>query len=439
MLNMDTIVALATPAGNSGVAVIRISGDNSKSILQKVIHEKIDFEPRKMYLKKVYFAGLEDVCLVVFFPNPHSYTGEDVVEIQSHGGYFIAEKIIDEVLSLGATLADRGEFSKRAFINGKLSLDQAEGIMDLINAESEMQAKAGSSLMQGELKKFITNYQNQLTEILADIEAKLDYPEYEYTENESNDILKCLTNIDKNLSKLILESSTGILIKNGIKVAIVGSPNVGKSSLLNALTKTNKAIVTSVAGTTRDVIEAEYDYKGIIFRLFDTAGIHDSNDVVEKIGIERAKQTLNDADIVLKISDDKNDCNIKTDKPSINVINKSDIITNDLYKNNLNQDTIFVSAKTGENINNLKQLIFNKTISHKIDSNKLYLTNTRHIECVKHAKNYINNAISKFNSTSMDIISSEIKSAWLSLGEITGETNNETIIDMIFSKFCLGK
>ena len=167
---METIVALATPAGNSGVAVIRMSGEKSKSILQKIIHEDIEFEPRKMYLKKVYFSGLEDTCLVVFFPHPHSYTGEDVVEIQSHGGYFIAQKIIDELIRLGATLADRGEFSKRAFINGKLSLDQAEGIMDLINAESEMQAKTGSSLMQGKLKNFITNYQNKLTEILAEIE-----------------------------------------------------------------------------------------------------------------------------------------------------------------------------------------------------------------------------------------------------------------------------
>lgn len=436
---METIVALATPAGNSGVAVIRMSGEKSKSILQKIIHEDIEFEPRKMYLKRVYFSGLEDTCLVVFFPHPHSYTGEDVVEIQSHGGYFIAQKIIDELIRLGATLADRGEFSKRAFINGKLSLDQAEGIMDLINAESEMQAKTGSSLMQGKLKNFITNYQNKLTEILAEIEAKLDYPEYEYTENETSNVLKSLQDIEANLNSLISESTTGIIIKNGIKVALIGSPNVGKSSLLNALSKSNKAIVTSIAGTTRDVIEAEYEYNGIIFRLYDTAGIHESQDEVEKIGIERAKQILNEADIVLKISDDKNLCTIKTPKPYINVINKSDIIDVDKMKKQFQDDTIFVSAKNNENIDKLKQLIFDKTIHGEINTNKLYLTNTRHIECVKQAKNYINNAITQFNSTSMDIISSEIKSAWLALGEVTGETNNETIIDKIFSKFCLGK
>lgn len=434
-----TIVALATPAGNSGVAVIRVSGENSKKCLQKLIREDLDFEPRKMYLKKVYFSGLEDVCLVVFFPSPHSYTGEDVIEVQSHGGYFIAKKIIEELLSFGCFPASAGEFSKRAFINGKLSLDQAEGIMDLINAESDMQAKNGSFLMQGELKKIIEEYQNRLTEILAEIEAKLDYPEYEYTENETTDILKKLKEIDTNLSMLIVDSKTGIKIKNGVRVALIGAPNVGKSSLLNALTKTNKAIVTSIAGTTRDVIEGEYEFSGIIFRLFDTAGIHESQDEVEKIGIERAKQILNESDIVLKISDDSNICNISTEQPYINVINKSDIIDEKKIKDQFASDYILVSAKNNENIDALKQLIFDKTILKKIDSNKLYLTNARHISAVKQAKTYINNAISQFNNTSMDIISSEIKSAWLSLGEVTGDTNNETIIDKIFSKFCLGK
>ena len=182
---METIVALATPPGNSGVAVIRISGEKSKEILTKLIHENLDFEPRKMYLKNVYSGDIVDRCLVVFFASPYSYTGEDVAEIHSHGGYFLSQKIIDTTIELGATLAGKGEFSKRAFINGKMSMDQAEGVMDLINAESEMQAKAGSSLLQGKLKEVITNYQNILTDILAEIEAKLDYPEYEYDDNET--------------------------------------------------------------------------------------------------------------------------------------------------------------------------------------------------------------------------------------------------------------
>lgn len=430
---METIVALATPPGNSGVAVIRISGEKSKEILTKLIHENLDFEPRKMYLKNVYAGDIVDRCLVVFFASPYSYTGEDVAEIHSHGGYFLSQKIIDTTIELGATLAGKGEFSKRAFINGKMSIDQAEGVMDLINAESEMQAKAGSSLLQGKLKEVITNYQNILTDILAEIEAKLDYPEYEYDDNETKNLKKKLIDLRSNLENLIDESKSGLIIKNGIKVAIVGAPNVGKSSLLNALSKTDKAIVTDIAGTTRDVIEAEYEYNGIIFRLYDTAGIHESDDVVEKIGINRALKAIDDCDIVLKISTLNNICNIKTNKPTIEIFNKADIY-------NYNDDKyIYISALTMKNVEKLKQLIFEKTVKEDFNSNKLYLTNTRHIECVKKAKKAIDNVLKIFDETTMDIISSEIKSAWYSLGEITGVTSDENIIDKIFSKFCLGK
>ncbi len=430
---METIVALATPPGNSGVAVIRISGEKSKEILTKLIHENLDFEPRKMYLKNVYAGDIVDRCLVVFFASPYSYTGEDVAEIHSHGGYFLSQKIIDTTIELGATLAGKGEFSKRAFINGKMSMDQAEGVMDLINAESEMQAKAGSSLLQGKLKEVITNYQNILTDILAEIEAKLDYPEYEYDDNETKNLKEKLIDLRSNLENLIDESKSGLIIKNGIKVAIVGAPNVGKSSLLNALSKTDKAIVTDIAGTTRDVIEAEYEYNGIIFRLYDTAGIHESDDVVEKIGINRALKAIDDCDIVLKISTLNNICDIETNKPTIEIFNKADIY-------NYNDDKyIYISALTMKNVEKLKQLIFEKTVKEDFNSNKLYLTNTRHIECVKKAKKAIDNVLKIFDETTMDIISSEIKSAWYSLGEITGVTSDENIIDKIFSKFCLGK
>ena len=431
---MKTIVSLATPAGNSGVAVIRISGDKSKQILQKIIRQELDFEPRKMYLKNVYFKNITDRCLVVFFANPFSFTGEDVVEIQSHGGYFLAQKIIDKLVSFGARIADRGEFSKRAFINGKMSLDQAEGIIDLINAESEMQAKTGSNLLFGKLKELIESNQDKLTDILADIEAKLDYPEYEYDEKEVDSIKFKLQNIYDELTDLINQSKNGLLIKNGVKVAIVGAPNVGKSSILNAMTKSNKAIVTNIAGTTRDIVEAEYEYNGILFRLFDTAGIHESDDVVEKIGIDRALETLNTCDIVLKVSTVDDICDLQTDKPFINVFNKADLLTETNDKN-----YFYISAINNQNIDQLKQEIFNKTISGDIKQNKLYLTNTRHIDAIKRAMLSIQNAINIFSETTFDIISSEIKSAWSSLGEVSGVVSDEAIIDKIFSKFCLGK
>ncbi|MBE5741160.1 MAG: tRNA uridine-5-carboxymethylaminomethyl(34) synthesis GTPase MnmE [Clostridiales bacterium] len=431
---METIVALATPAGNSGVAVIRISGDNAKSILQKIIREDLDFEPRKMYLKNVYTSNLVDKCLVVYFASPNSFTGEDVAEIQSHGGYFLAQQIIKECISLGCNMATAGEFSKRAFINGKMSIDQAEGIMDLINAESDAQAKVGSTLMQGKLKEKIQQYQNNLTDMLAEIEAKLDYPEYEYTSDESSDIKEKLKDLISSLDGLISDSQNGLIIKNGVKVAIVGAPNVGKSSLLNALTKSNKAIVTDIAGTTRDIVEAEYEYKGIIFRLFDTAGIHDSDDIVEKIGIDRALSTLENVDIVLRVSTPDTTCNVETDKPYINVFNKSDLLTS-----KSNQDYFFISAINNENIDALKEEIFNQTVKEGIQSDKLYLTNTRHIDCVKFASSALKNILDIFDSTTMDIVSSELKSAWSILGEISGITSDEAIIDKIFSKFCLGK
>ena len=431
---MKTIVALATPAGNSGVAVIRISGENSKSILQKLTKQDMEFEPRKMYLKNVYFGDLIDICLVVFFANPFSFTGEDVAEIHSHGGYYVAQQIINECIELGCSSAEAGEFSKRAFINGKMSIDQAEGIMDLINAESEMQAKAGSSLMQGKLKQKIEEYQNLLTEILADIEAKLDYPEYDYTEDETTNIKSKIDCLIDDFSSLINESKNGLMIKNGIKIAIVGAPNVGKSSLLNALTKSDKAIVTNIAGTTRDVVEAEYEFNGIMFRLFDTAGIHESDDIVEQIGINKALKTLEDADLVLKISSPDDICEIETSKPYINVFNKTDIL-----KGKKSDNYFYVSAVNNENIDNLKQEIFNKTISGNINSDKLYLTNTRHIEAIKQARSTLENVIEIFDFSTMDIISSEIKRAWASLGEISGVTSDEAIIDKIFSKFCLGK
>ncbi len=431
---METIVALATPAGNSGVAVIRLSGEKSKDILTSIIKENIDFKPRYMYLKKIYCDNIVDDALVVYFQAPNSYTGEDVVEIQSHGGYFLAQKIIEKCLQLGAIMATPGEFSKRAFINGKMSIDQAEGIMDIINAESTMQAEQASNLLQGSLKKQIENYQDELTDMLADIEAKIDYPEYEYTESETNNLINRMKDLKSELENLVQTSNNGLKIKNGVIVAIVGAPNVGKSSILNALTNSTKAIVTNIAGTTRDVVEAEYEYKGIIFRLFDTAGIHESSDIVEQIGINRAKETLSNADIVLLVSDKDNINNIKTSKPNIKVFNKSDI-----YVPTNKDEYLCVSAQTGENINELKEKIFETVIGKDNLNHGLYLTNIRHIQCIKEAIKLVEHTISIFNESTMDIISLEIKNAWLKLGEISGTTSSESIIDRIFRKFCLGK
>ncbi|MBQ7798376.1 MAG: tRNA uridine-5-carboxymethylaminomethyl(34) synthesis GTPase MnmE [Clostridia bacterium] len=433
----DTIVALATPPGKAGVAIVRISGNKSYEILQTITKCNSEFLPRYMYLKDIFVNGIQDNALVVYFKGPNSYTGEDIAEIQCHGGYFIAQQVITECQKLGARMAEAGEYSKRAFLNGKLSIDQAEGIIDIINAESEAQARAGSVLMQGKLFEIISTLQNELTDILAEIEAKLDYPEYEYTDNENIEVLNRLTAIEKQLDELLATRISGMMIKNGVKVAIIGAPNAGKSSLLNALTNTDKSIVTDIAGTTRDIVEAEYVYNGIVFRIFDTAGIRESTDVVEQIGIDRAKQSIQDADLVLKLIDISNPQDIDVmDKPLIVVYNKVDLST----QSEKNVDNvIYISAKDGTNVDALKQMIFDKTMVQGYNTSQFYLSNTRHIECVTNAQIALNNAINTFNATSLDFVVADIHACWQHLGEVSGINSNERIIDRIFEKFCLGK
>ncbi len=432
----DTIVALATPPGKAGVAIVRISGDKSHDILKTIAKWDSDFLPRYMYLKDIYLNDIVDNALLVYFKAPNSYTGEDVAEIQCHGGYFIAQQVINRCQQLGARMAEPGEYSKRAFLNGKLSFDQAEGIIDIINAESEAQAKAGSVLAQGKLFEIISNLQTELTDILAEIEAKLDYPEYEYSDNENMEVLNRLSIIKTQLEELLATKISGMMIKNGVKVAIVGAPNAGKSSLLNALTNTDKSIVTDIAGTTRDIVEAEYIFNGIVFRLFDTAGIRESEDVVEQIGITRAKQSIQDADLVLKLIDISNPQEIDTeDKPTITVYNKIDLINKQASGDN----AIAISAKAGTNVNKLKQMIFDNTMAQGYNTSQFYLSNTRHIECVSNALDAIDKAIQTFNDTTLDFVVADIHACWQHLGEVSGVNSNERIIDRIFEKFCLGK
>lgn len=435
----DTIVAIATPTGKAGVSIVRISGTKSLSIAKAIIKEDFDFSPRVMYFKNIYFNGLIDNALVVYFKSPNSYTGEDVVEIQCHGGYFVAQEVLNETIKCGARLAEAGEFSKRAFLNGKMTIDQAEGIMDIINAESMSQAKAGSELINGELSIVINNLQAELTDILAEIEAKLDYPEYDFEEDDSKALKIKLLDIKARLEKLINSHIIGNKIKNGVKVAIIGKPNVGKSSLLNALTHSNKAIVTNIAGTTRDIVEAEYEYKGVLFRLFDTAGIHESDDVVERIGIERAKDSIKTCDIILKLQEVGESFEIESfDKTVINVYTKSDLHKDEIVEK-MDNYSIIISSVENKNIDLLKDLIYNLSITEDYNSNQLYITNIRHKESLQQGVEAINRAIQIFDHSSLDFIVSDLNICWHKIGEITGQTSNEDIIDRIFEKFCLGK
>jgi len=431
----DTIVAVATPIGNGGVGVIRISGDKAIEIASKVFLPWKNKAPQPRYATfgKIDFDGISDDVLALFFPAPHSFTGEDVVELQIHGGYYLGQTIVAKLIDLGARMANRGEFSKRAVMNGKMDLSQAEGIIDLISANSQTSLKAGANLMHGVLKSRIETLQNKLTDCMCEIDVALDYPEHDIDYITTQKVAKICDQLSKEIDRVLLTSHTGIQIKNGVKVALAGNPNVGKSSLLNALVGYERAIVTDIAGTTRDTLDASFEHNGVKFNVVDTAGLRKTKDKIEAVGIERAENEIRQADIVLVVVEKDEDL-ISVDNPNVVVVqNKTDL------GKKLNVKCDFsVSAKTGENINGLKDLIFEKTIDKELLSNELILTNVRHIECLKQAKKNLD-LVKKNQNDTLDCVAVLVSAAWNKLGEITGSTANETILNEIFSRFCLGK
>lgn len=439
-----TICALATPIGTGGISIIRISGNDSLNIAKNFFVSKhIDFEnikPRFLYLGNFISDEVKDQVLMVYFKAPFSFTGEDVVEFQFHGGQLLAQKILKSLLTK-CSLAEPGEFSKRAFLNGKISLDEAEGISELILAESDTQLKAAEILQSGRLTEKVVEMQNKITDLLAEIEANLDYPdnvEEEQLFEKSENLLKKL---DFEINEILENSKNSNLIKSGVNVAIVGKTNVGKSSLLNALLGEERAIVTNIEGTTRDTIKEKIFIDGVTVNLIDTAGLRESDDIVEKIGIEKTNQEIKNADIVLLVLDLSRELkqdeiemieNLKN-RPHIIVGNKSDI-----KNKKFDFDYIEISAKNNENISEIKKQIIEKTISGKIDFSKLVLTNERHLSILQNTKQKIGNAL-KGQIVNLDIEAFILKDVWKELGKISGTTEDEKIIDLVFSKFCLGK
>lgn len=446
-MEQDTIVALATPLGNAGISVVRLSGNDSLKIATNFFVskklKKHDIQPRYMYLGDIDTQDLKEKCLMVYFKNPYSYTGEDVVEFQCHGGTYICNKIIDLCIKFGARLAQPGEFTKRAFINGKVSLDEAEGVVDLINAKTASEVKASFDLVKGDLYKTVKVLQDTLTQVLAEIEVNLDYPEHDIEYQTEKQLYEKLTQVKQTLLNLSKTEYQGRIIRDGINVAILGKPNVGKSSLMNALLNYERAIVTDIAGTTRDTLQESFIYKDTKINITDTAGLHESNDIVEKIGIQKAIEQINQADLILLLLDgsselskeDKENLNLVKGKKVIIVENKTDLP----QKLNLDFPTIKISAKNNKNIDILKQKILDSVLDKDFVQNDLVLTNKRHIIAIKQALELIENAINNIYDVSLDCTALDVKQAWLKLGEITGETTDEEIIDMIFSKFCLGK
>jgi tRNA modification GTPase len=442
---METIAAIATPNGIGAISIVRLSGDNALEIAKKLI--KKDLKPRVATLSKVYDLNNEliDIALLIYFKAPHSFTGEDVVEFQCHGGYIVSRLILEELLKAGARLANPGEFSKRAFLNGKIDATQAEAIAKLIETRSIEGAKLLSRQLEGELKKFVEDIRNRLIEIMAYSEVFIDYAEEDLPETLGSDIKKKLNQIKEVLQKTLEASERRQGAINGYKVAIVGKPNVGKSSILNALLNKNRAIVSNIAGTTRDTIEEDIQIGTHLIRIVDTAGIREAKDEIEKIGVERSKKAIEESDIILGVfsanefsEEDKEIFELikNSGKQAIIVINKIDLgIKIDL---NMFKDfkVVKISAKKdiSELVDAIKELLDSNT-----SENEHILTSIRQIEMIKKALNSINEAESFLDTGELELFSYHIQDAIKAISEITRPFEYDEMLDKMFGSFCVGK
>lgn len=458
---METIAAISTATGSGGIGIIRMSGEKCFEILKKIFvtPQELDWNNIKGYtIKYGYIVNAEtkekiDEVLVSFFKNPKSYTRENMCEINSHGGIVVERKILEQCLKNGAELAEPGEFTKRAFLNGRIDLSQAESVIELINAKSDREAHESLNQLQGELSRKINSIKFKILDIMADIEASIDYPEYDIEELTEEKTIRVLNEVREDLIKLEESFHTGKLIREGIKTAIIGQPNAGKSSLLNAILKEDRAIVSEYAGTTRDTIEEFITIKDIPLKIIDTAGIRDTDNVIEKIGVEKALKIAEDADLVIAIIDNSKELDnedikildIIKSKNAIIVLNKID--KEDKKAENreeilkINKPVVKISAVTKEGIENLYNEIIKMFNINKIEAtNETVITNVRHKNQIDKAVKSIKEAINvaKERQTE-DILAIYIKQTLEDLGEITGDNVSEDIINEIFSKFCLGK
>ncbi len=458
---MSTIVAISTAPGMGGIGIIRLSGENCFEIINKIFiaknPQKIDeIEGYRMKYGKIInpeSKKIIDEVLVSYFKAPKSYTAENMCEINSHGGMIVLKKILEVCLSNGAVLAEPGEFSKRAFLNGRIDLTQAEAIIDLINAKSSKEAQESANQLEGYLSKKINKSRDELLDLMVNIEANIDYPEYDVEEVSYKNAEEILEKVKTELEELSKNFENGKIIKDGIKLSIIGSPNAGKSSLINRILKEERAIVTDIEGTTRDLIEEQVLIEGIPFKIIDTAGIRKTDNMIEQIGIEKSKKSANESDVVIAVFDnskkleeqDKEILNIIKDKRAIVVLNKidlkeqkQDVLTEEQVTG---KKIVKISAKNDIGIEKIyKELVNMFNLSEIESDNNILITNVRHQDLISKAIVAINESIEEIKRMEpIDIISIKIKEILENLGEITGNNVSEDLIKSIFSKFCLGK
>lgn len=449
----DTIAAISTTTGKGAISIIRISGPDSIKIVNKIFKEK-NLEKEKShtihYGHIIYKNKIEDEVLVSIMKAPKTFTTEDIVEINCHGNILVTKKILEILLIEGCRLAEPGEFTKRAFINGRIDLIEAEGIMDLINAKSEKEKQLALNQVDGKVSNLIKDLRKKILEVIATIEVKIDYPEYEDIEDITyNDLEKNINMVEKEIKKIIKESENGKRIKEGIKTIIIGRPNVGKSSLLNKLLDEEKAIVTEIEGTTRDIVEGTININGITLDLIDTAGIRKTNDIVESIGVKKSIELIESAELILfmlnnneKLNEyDKEILEKIKNKNYIIIINKIDL-EKQLNEKEINHNNIIkISTLKNQGIEELKQKIIEMYNLEELEGKDLtYLTNARGLSLLEKSLKSINEVKKGIiNKQPIDMIEIDLKNIWELLGEITGETYQEELINQLFTQFCLGK
>ena len=460
-IDFDTIAAISTPPGEGGIGIVRLSGDEALEIAEKVYRQgnkRLSDQPsHSIHYGNLFNPKTDekiDEVMVTIMKAPKTYTREDIVEINTHGGVLVTNKVLQTVLAAGARLAEPGEFTKRAFLNGRIDLSQAEAVMDVIRAKTDSAMHNAISQLDGNLSNLISDIRQEILNTLAQVEVNIDYPEYDDVEEMTSKLMQeKAAEVKKQVEGILETAQQGKILRDGLATAIIGRPNVGKSSLLNAFARSEKAIVTDIAGTTRDVIEEFVNVKGVPLKLIDTAGIRETEDVVEAIGVTRSKKAIEEAELVLLVFDqsqkltdeDFEMMDLTENKERIIILNKMDLVqelnVDKLLEKVDPKSVISVSVATNTGINDVEQAIVDLFFQGKTgEKDATYISNIRHISLLEQAVDALQEVINGIEfGMPVDLVQIDLTRAWDALGEVTGESVQDELITQLFSQFCLGK